>query len=210
MKRAVRGRLFLLCAASLLPWTAAGAQPLAPDPDPAALEVARLILAATPIAVRPVDVALEERTLEFSLLYVRADYRPCDRANPECQAAARSVAREFAPLMNQGGERLRERILAYQLADRLRPEQLRGMGAFFRTADGRAFVEAWRTLWQAPAPSRERREEIERQAQVGQPSPYRDAVRRFRDLTAHLPRTQEAPPASGPPPTPGPPPPARR
>lgn len=205
----MRGRFFLLCAASLLPWTAAGAQPLPPDPDPAALEVARLILAATPIAIPSADVALEERTLEFSLLYVRPDYRPCDRANPECQAAARSVAREFAPLMNRGGQRLRERILAYQLADRLRPEQLRGMAAFFGSADGRAFVEAWRTLWAAP-PSRERREEIERRAHAGQPEPYRDAIRRFRELTAHLPRAQESPRPIAPPAPPMPPPPPRR
>lgn len=209
MKRAVRGRLFLLCAASLLPWTAAGAQPLPADPDPTALEVARLILAATPIVVRSVDVPLEERTLEFSLLYVRADDRPCDRANPECLAAARSVAREFAPLMNHDGQRFRERVLAYNLADRLRPEQLRSMAAFFRSADGRTFIEAWRMLWGAP-PSRERREEIERQANDGRPSPYREAVRRFRELTAHLPRAPEPPRPVAPPPPPMPPPPPRR
>jgi hypothetical protein len=204
----MRGRAFLLLTASLFPWTAAGAQPLPPDPDPAALEVARLILAATPFTTRPVDVANEQRMLEFSLLAVRADYRPCDRANPECLAAARSVSREFGPLMNQGGERLRERILAYTLADRLPPEQLHRMSAFFSTPDGRAFVEAWRTLWQA-APSRERMRQIELQAQVGQPSPFQDAIRRFSELTADLPRTQEAPPAIVPP-VPVPPPPPRR
>jgi len=203
----MRRRLLLLCAASLLPWTAAGAQPLPPDPDPAALEVARLILASTPIVTRPVDVANEERALERTLLHVGLEHRPCDRANPECLAAARSVAREFAPLMNQGGERRRERLLAYQLADRLRPAQLANMAAFFRSADGRAFVEAWRMLWQAGS-SRERLEEIERQASVGQPSPWRDAVRRFRELTAHLPRTEEKPPLIGPPAPPAPRPPS--
>ncbi len=205
----MRGRILLLYAASLLPWTAADAQPLPADPDPAALEVARRIIATTPIVTRPVNAEQQARELEWMLLSPGAIGRSCDRANPECLAAARAVAREFAPRMGARADRRRERILAYQLADRLRPEQLRRMAAFFRSEDGRAFVEAWQMLWRTPPPSRERQREIEQQASAGEPDPWRDATRRFQERTAHLPRSREAPPVVMPPAPPRPPPPPR-
>lgn len=179
---------------SIAAFSSAGrAQPLPPDPDPAAVEVARIMIASIPHPrARVSGDAEEERRIEETLLSVLTPERPCDRNNEECRAAAQAIARQFAPAASRRGREVRERITAYALMDVLRPDQLGRLAASLRTEEGRLFIEAWNSLWNGRAPQRQ--DEIECRARERGPNPDADARALFRQRTAHLPRTREAPP----------------
>lgn len=187
-------RLALLLFAGLMASSAASrAQPLPPDPDPAAVEVARIMIASIPRPrVHVSSDAEEERRIEESLLSALAPERPCDRNNGECRAAAQAIARQFAPAVTRRDRELGERMMAYALMDALRPDQLGRLAATLRTEDGRLFIQAWNSLWTGRAPQRQ--DEIDCRARERLPNPYAEARILFRQRTAHLPRTREAPP----------------
>ena len=198
-----RSRALPLFAAALLSGASAAAQPsVAADPDPAAVEVARLLLTALPRAQSTdAEVTREQQRLEETFLNVRYP-DACDRTNADCLAAARAVAREYAPAIVRRLQMQRERELAYGLMGRLSPEQLARLATFFRSADGHVFADAWGALWRPASP--EQRRVIECRAQAGLPEPWAEARRSFRERTASLPRTQEKPPAIVMPPSPSP------
>lgn len=186
----MRGLALLLLAGVAASASAGRAQPLPSDPDPAAIEVARIMIASIPR--RPVASDTEaERGIEGALLSVLASEPPCDRNNAECRAAAQAIARQFAPAVSRRDRELRERMMAYALMDSLRPDQLGRLAATLRTEEGRLFIEAWTSLLTGRAPRRQ--DEIECRAHERLPNPYAEAHILFRQRTAHLPRTRQAP-----------------
>jgi hypothetical protein len=187
------GRLaFAILAGVALPLPGMAA-PLTPEPAPAALEIARALFDMLSPRREP-ERAVEEMSIEEGLLNGLDSEPACDASNAECRAAARSVARLYAPEVHRLDRERRIRFFAYLLQDRMSPDQLVRVAAHLGTDEGRLFLEAWSTVFSGDGPS-PRWREIEAHLAATMPSAMRDAHALFRRRTAHLPRTREPPPA---------------
>lgn len=188
----IRRLAFAILAGLALP-LAGVAAPLTPEPAPAALDIARALFDLIAPSSEP-ERAVQEMSVEEGLLNPLDSEPACDGSNAECRAAARSVARLYAPEVWRLDRERRIRFFAYMLQDKMSPDQLSRVAAHLGTDEGRLFLEAWRTIFPGSGPS-PRWREIEAHLAATMPSAMSDARALFRRRTAHLPRTREPPPA---------------
>ncbi|HVQ09879.1 MAG TPA: hypothetical protein VMS43_15740 [Allosphingosinicella sp.] len=177
----MKGLIFVALAAIALPLTAAPAQPA---PDPAALELARILMTRDESLYADADEGGPRQQLQEALL---ASPGACNAYLNECQAAAAAVAREFAPSFRRN-ERLRaEQITAYLLADTLRPAEMARMAQYLRGDDGGKLLGALALLRQ-PERTERRRRELDRLVPRTGLGSLDAALARFRHLTRNIPR----------------------
>jgi hypothetical protein len=170
-------------ALALLIAAPATAQPA--PPDPAALELARLLMARDERLYDDADVGRMELQLQERLL---ASPGACGAENADCRNAAASVAQEFAPAFRRAERGRRELVTAYLVADRLSPDQARAALAYLRSEDGLRLFELLDTLGRPQATERRRRELDRRLARSGAPDVFPAAHARFLQRTRYLPR----------------------
>ena len=173
----------LFIAAALMPWSAASAQAPA-APDPAALDLARVLMARDPSLYDDADIVRFQARIERALTGANDG---CDPFHSECRAAAADVAREFAPAYRAAERARTERITAFLLADMLRPDEMARIAQYLRSAEGGRFLNAWALLRDRDR-SRQRRRELERQLDRTVPDALAAARARFRQRTRNLPR----------------------
>jgi hypothetical protein len=178
-------RLAGLIALAMLP-LAVAAQPA---PDPAALDLARLIMARDQSLYDDADPVRMQQRVERMLLDTSG---ACDPFNAECQAAAIPVAREFMPRYRQAEHERAERVTALLLADSLRPEEMARVAAFLRSPEGGHFLDAWALLRDSDRSARRRRE-LDRQLAATTPDVLGPARTQFRERTRNLPRPGQRP-----------------
>lgn len=170
-----------LIACIVLPLTAAPAQQA---PDPAALELARILMTRDESLYADADEGGPRQQLQEALL---ASPGACNPYLNECQAAAAAVAREFAPGFRQNERARAERITAYLLADTLRPEEMARMAQYLRGPDGGKLLGALALLRQ-PDRTERRRRELDRLVPRGGVGSLDAPLARFRHLTRNIPR----------------------
>lgn len=176
------GRLAaFVIAAIVLPPTAALAQPA---PDPAALDLARILMTRDESLYGDGDQGRTRQQIQEALL---ASPGACNPYVNECQAAAAAVAREFAPNFRQAERARAERITAYLLADSLRPEEMARIVLYLRGADGGRLLDAVALLRQ-PERTERRRRELDRIVARSGPGSLDAALARFRQLTRYVAR----------------------
>lgn len=170
--------LAVLIASSPLP-----AQPA--PPDPATLELGRLLMARDERLYDDADTGTMRVQLQERLLAIP---NGCAATSSECQSAAAEVALEFAPAFREAERGRRELITAHLIADRLSPEQARHALAYLRSDEGTRLFELL-DLLRRPAATARRRRELERVVQrAGAPDVFPAARTRFLVRTRHLPR----------------------
>ena len=171
---------FALGLALALPLSAAPAQPA---PDPAALDLARVLMARDESLYDDADVSRFQARVENSLL---ASPGACNAFVPACRSAAAEVAREFAPAVRRAERARSERITAFLLADSLRPEEMARIAHYVRSDEGGRFLAALALLRQ-PDRTERRRRELERSLARTDPDALAEARARFRRATRNLP-----------------------
>jgi len=176
------GRLAVLIAAAALPCGAAFAQAAAPDP--AALDLARLLLSRDETLYGEIDIGDIQNDIANRLLALREF---CDNRLIECQNAAQDAARQFAPTFRESERARREQITAYLIADNLRPDELARLAQYLRGDEGGRFLDML-ALLRDPDRTRARRRELERTVQRTLPDVFGAARARFRQLARNLPR----------------------
>lgn len=172
----------LVIAAFAWPQSVAAQAPAAPDP--AALDLARVLVARDPSLYDDADIVRIQARIERALTGANDG---CDPSHSECRAAAADVAREFAPAYREAERARTERITAFLLADMLRPEEMARIAQYLRSAEGGRFLDAWALLRDRDR-SRQRRRELERQLDRTIPDALAAARARFRQRTRNLPR----------------------
>jgi hypothetical protein len=172
--------LFILCAA--MPLAGAVAQP--PALDPAALDLARLLMSRDETLYDDADLSRFQTRVERDLLAMEGACNPFVR---ECQAAAITVARQYAPAYRQAERERAERITGYLLADSLRPEEMTHIAAYLRGDEGRRFLEVLALLRQ-PDRTEDRRRDLQRMLARTTPDVLGPARALFRQRTRNLPQ----------------------
>lgn len=173
----------LFIAAAILPLAPALAQPA--SPDPAALELARLLMAR--------DETLYDDDAGLSRMLVRLENRllespgACSTTSSDCREAAHAVAQAFAPAFRQSQRTRAELITAYLIADRLQPEQARRTLQYLRGEEGGRLLDMLAALRQPEATERRRRE-LDRIVVRAAPDAFPAAHARFLQRTRYMPR----------------------
>jgi hypothetical protein len=175
------GRLAAFVLAFALPLTAAAAQPA---PDPAALELARLLMTRDESLYGDGDQGRARQQIQEALLTAPGG---CNPFLEECQAAASAVAREFAPAYRQSERARAERITAYLLADALRPEEMARIARYLSGEEGGKLLGVLALLRQ-PERTERRRRELDRLVPRTGLGSLDAALARFRHLTRNTPR----------------------
>ncbi|HST35588.1 MAG TPA: hypothetical protein VLK25_03035 [Allosphingosinicella sp.] len=173
--------LAVLIAAAALPCAAAFAQTAAPDP--AALDLARLLLSRDDTLYGEIDTGDIEADIANRLL---APGDICDSRQTECQSAAHSAARQFAPTFRQAERARREQVFAYLIAESLRPDELARAAQYLRSDEGNRLLGMLAML-RDPDRTRTRRRELERTLELRIPDVLAAARARFRSLTRNMP-----------------------
>jgi hypothetical protein len=175
--------VFLLVAgALLLPAAPARAQNAAPDP--AALDLARLLMSRDPSLYDDADLGRFRARLENALLGIEG---ACNPRASECQAAAAEVAAEYAPGLRLDYRDRSERLTAAALAHALRPEEMAHVAAWLRSGEGGHFLDAWAAL-RGPDQARQRRRLLEGDLAQTAPAIFDPARAAFRRLSRNLPQ----------------------
>jgi hypothetical protein len=177
----IKGLAAFAIAAIALPLTAAPAQPA---PDPAAIELARILMTRDESLYADTDDGGARGQLQEALLAAPGGCNP--RLN-ECQTAAADVAREFAPAFSRNERARAERITAYLLADTLRPEEMARMAQYLRGPDGGKLLDAV-ALLRRPDRTARRRRELDRLVPRAGLGSVDAALARFRQVTRNIPR----------------------
>jgi hypothetical protein len=114
---------------------------------PAAMDVAQLIAPDAYLLFTGGTLPELEAGLARMLLSTHAAWlgRSCDPAHPDCQAAARRVAKDYAPKVQGAARRQVEQLFATVLTD-MPDKDLASTRAFLRTASGQAFASQLRLL----------------------------------------------------------------
>lgn len=172
-------RFAIVLAAITLPLTAAGAEP--PALDPAALELARFLMARDPSLYDDADLGRFQARVQQDLL--AQNY--CNPFLSECQSQAIVVARQFAPAYRASQRERSERITAYLLADALRPEELRHVLQYVRGDEGVHLLDAIALLRDQDRSERRRRE-LTRMLEQSDGDPLTEARALFRHRTRNL------------------------
>lgn len=178
----IRRRVALFIAFAALPFSAP-AQPPAP-PDPAALELARLLMARDETLYDDAGTGRMQVRLENRLLESRGT---CNPSSLDCRIAARAVAQEFAPVFRQSERTRAELITAYLIADRLPPEEARRTLQYLRGEEGSRLLDTLAAL-RRPEATEDRRRELERVVARTEPDAFPAAHARFLQRTRYLPR----------------------
>lgn len=177
----IRGLAALLIAGlALLP----AAAPAQPPLDPAALELARVLLSRDETLYGDADLTRFQARIENLLL---AQEGACNAFQPACRAAATLVAREHAPAYRLAERARTERITAYLLADTLRPEEMVRIAQYLRGDEGRRLLDAL-ALLREPDRTERRRRELERSLARASPDALGSARASFRQRTRNLAR----------------------
>ena len=174
------GRLAVLIAAAALPCGAAFAQAAAPDP--AALDLARLLMARDETLYDDGDTSRIQARIENQLL---ASEGACNPFQSECRGAATQVAREFAPAFRQSERARSEQITALLIADHLSGEELTRTLQYLRGDDGGRLLGLL-TMLRDPELTQRRRRELERGVERTTPDAMVAARAQFRRLTRNL------------------------
>jgi hypothetical protein len=175
-------RFAALLIAALLPLAPLAAQTAAPDP--AALDLARLLLSRDETLYGEIDTGDLEADIANRLL---APGDVCDTRQTECQSAAHEAARQFAPTFRQSERARREQITAYLISDNLRPDELARVSQYLRGDEGGRLLNMLAML-RDPDRTRARRRELERQLERTMPDVLGAARARFRRLTRDMPQ----------------------
>lgn len=178
-------RVAALLLAAALPLAPLAAQLAAPDP--AALDLARLLMARDETLYDDADTSRIQARIENQLL---ASEGACNPFQSACRGAAAQVARQFAPAYRQSERARREQITAYLIADNLRPDEMARLAQYLRTDEGGRLL-ATLALLRDPERTERRRRELERGLERTVPDAMIAARAQFRQLTRNLPR--EAP-----------------
>ena len=107
-----------LVAGGLLAATPAAAQP---PLDPAALELARVLMSRDPTLYDDADTSRIQSRIENLLL---AEPGACNAFVAACRGAATEAARQYAEAFRREDRLRRERITAWLLSDTLRPAEM--------------------------------------------------------------------------------------
>jgi len=145
-------RLILIAMVLIVP--AASAQPPAAAPDPAALELARLLMQRDETLFDDADISRFRIRIEAALLSSEGS---CTPSLIDCQAEARNVAEQFAPALRQNHRERTERMIAATLAERLQPAEMTRVTAWLRSDEGGHFLAAWAALRDPDAIQQRRR-----------------------------------------------------
>jgi hypothetical protein len=167
---------------ALLPLSAVPAQPAAPAP--AALDLARLLLARDESLYQDADLVRFQARIERDLATLEGG---CDSFSSDCRGAATIVAREYAPAFRLAERERTERITALLLAESLRPEEMTRIILYVRGDEGGRFLDALTRL-RDPAWTGPRRRALERSLARGASDPLTAARALFRQRTRNLPR----------------------
>jgi hypothetical protein len=147
-------RLALFLIAVALTGSAAAAQSRAAAPDPAALDLARLLMQRDPSLYDDADLGRFRARIVAALLATEGS---CDPSNTECQGAAAVVAAQYAPQLRQSHRETTERLVAADLAARIPADEMARIAGWLRSGEGTRFLEAWEAL-RDPRALRRRRE----------------------------------------------------
>lgn len=180
----MRRRLLALAA---LTAAAAGAAPAAAQPplDPAALDLARVLMARDQTLYDDADTSRLQSRIENLLL---AEPGACNAFVPACRAAATAAAQQYAPAFREQERSRRERITAYLLSDMLRPEEMARFAQFLRGEEGGRLLAAVAMLRQDDDRVQRRRRELERMLERTMPGAFADARADFRRRSRNIPR----------------------
>src|SRR5437868_4470863 len=169
----------LAFALLLLPAPAAAQPPL----DPAALDLARVLMAQDASLYRDTDLGSVRGRIERILI---EEPGACNPTLADCRMAASSAVEQFAPAFQQEERVRQERINAYLLADNLRPEEMAHFAQYLRSAEGARLVLALGLLHDNDRTGRRRRE-VERMMERNVPAAIAQARAEFRRLSRNLP-----------------------
>lgn len=172
----------LLVGAAILPVGPAPAQPA--SPDPAALELARLLMTRDETLYDDAGTSRLLARLENRLLESPG---ACSPSSADCRDAAHAVAQEFAPAYRQSQRARTELITAYLIADRLQPEQARRTVQYLRGEEGGRLLDMLAAL-RRPEATERRRRELDRIVARTAPDAFPAAHARFLQRTRYLPR----------------------
>lgn len=176
----MRRRLAALLLAGLMPFTAAAQPPL----DPAALDLARVLMQRDPTLYDDADTSRIQSRIENLLL---AEPGACNPFVPACRAAATAAAQQYAPAFRQEDRARRERITAYLLSDVLRPADMAHFAQYLRGDEGGRLLAALAMLRQDDDRIQHRRRELEHMLERTTPGAMADARAEFRRRSRNLP-----------------------
>jgi hypothetical protein len=179
----MRGHLAALLFMGVL---AAPATALAQPPlDPAALELARVLMMRDPSLYDDADTSRIQSRIENLLL---AEPGACNAFVPACRSAATAAAARYAPAFRQSERERRERITAWLLSDTLRPEEMTRFAQYLRSDEGGRLFTTIAMLRQDDDRVQRRRRELERMLERTMPGAMAEARTEFRRLSRNIPR----------------------
>ena len=156
-----------------------------PPLDPAALDLARVLMQRDPTLYDDADSSRIQSRIENLLL---AEQGACNAFVPACRAAATAAAEQYAPAFRQEERLRRERITAYLLSDMLRPAEMTRFAQYIRSEEGSRLLAAVAMLRQDDDRVQRRRREIERMLERTMPGAMADARAEFRRRSRNIPR----------------------
>ena len=179
----MRGRLAALLAMGLLamPDGVAAQPPL----DPAALELARVLMQRDETLYDDADLSRIQSRIENLLL---SEQGACNAFVPACRAAATAAAQQYLPAFRQSERDRRERITAYLLSDALRPAEMARFAQYLRGEEGGRLLGALAMLRRDDDRVQRRRRELERMLERTTPGAIADARAEFRRRSRNIPR----------------------
>ena len=179
----MKGRFAALLLAGLL--TRPGAADAQPPLDPAALDLARVLMQRDPTLYDDADASRIQSRIENLLL---AEPGACNAFVPACRAAATEAAQQYAPAFRQEERLRRERITAYLLSDMLRPAEMARFARYLQSEEGSRLLAAVAMLRQDDDRVQRRRRELERMLERTTPGAMADARAEFRRRSRNIPR----------------------
>jgi hypothetical protein len=172
----------LLIAGAFLLSPASAQRPAAAAVDPAALDLARLLMSRDPTLYDDADLGRFRSRLQNALL---GSPGACSPSNTQCQALAGQIAAQYAPALRQAQRDRSEQLTAATLARTMSAEEMAHVAAWLRSDEGRHFIDAWGSLRDADH-VRERRE-LRDPAQSA-PAIFNPARALFRQRSVNLPQ----------------------
>lgn len=180
----MRGRAaFLsLSLAGALAWSGPALAQL-PPLDPAALELARVLMRRDPTLYGDADLDRARARIENLLL---AEPGACNAFVSACRSAAAAAAERYATAFRDAERERQERITAYLLAETLRPEEMARFAAYLGTEEGSRLFAAIAMLREGGRSERRRRE-LDRELARTTPGALAEARAMFRRNSRNLP-----------------------
>lgn len=176
MKRYLAAFLLFGCMAA----PAAAQPPL----DPAALELARVLMAQDPTLYGDNDLGSVRGRVEQILL---GEPGACNPSLTDCRSAAQAAVQQYAPAFLQEERARQERINAYLLADTLRPGEMAHFAQYLQSPEGQRLTLALGLLRDNDRTGRRRRELERMLARTLPPVAIAQARAAFRRLSRNIP-----------------------